>query len=687
MPRTNRLINETSPYLLQHAHNPVDWYPWGNEALERAKTENKPILVSIGYSACHWCHVMERESFEIDSVAKIMNENFICIKVDREERPDIDQIYMASVQAITGQGGWPLNVFLTPDCEPFYGGTYFPPTKMYGRPSWTDVLHSISNYWKQNPNEAKQQANELKIHIEKISKIQQTQGKLTPTLLDSAYEHSAKHFDTIHGGFGMPPKFPHTMELMTLLRFYSRTKNEGALKIVEFTLQKMANGGIYDQLGGGFARYSTDEKWLVPHFEKMLYDNALLSRTYLEAFQTTKNPFYKQVAEEIFAYILEKMTSKEGGFFSAEDADSEGEEGKFYVWTKKETEEVLNKKEAEIFNGFYDVTEHGNFENGKSILNIQFSFEDYAKTNKLSTAELSQILKTCKQKLYAIREKRTKPGLDDKIIVSWNGMMLYSFVQGYNIFQNKIYLETAKKNANFILAKMTQKSKSTLKTYLFRTHKDGKSHLNAYLEDYSIFGLALVELYSATGETKWLVEAEKLAKTMIDEFWDNDEKGFFFVGKNHEKLIVRTKDFYDNATPSGNSVALDFLLRLSTLTDNKTYKKNAAETLESIVLVAEKYPGSFGYVLLTTDFAIENPKEIVILGNENKEFLKALYSDFYPNKVVVLANNFTKDDEKIVPLLEGRTKIDGKTTAFVCKNFVCKLPVTDVKDFEKALKN
>ncbi len=440
----------------------------------------------------------------------------------------------------------------------------------------------------------------------------------------------------------------------------------------------MAEGGIYDQVGGGFSRYSTDAKWLVPHFEKMLYDNALLSRVYLETYQVTKNEFYKKIAEEIFTYILRDMTSEKGGFFSAEDADSEGVEGKFYVWTPAEIEAILGKEDARIFNEFFDVSEGGNFEH-KNILNIKVSLEDFAKQKSMSVADFEKFISGAKAKLFDVREKRIRPGLDDKILVSWNGMMLYSFIQGYNILRNETYLEVAKRNADFLLENLTNGK------FLYRTHKDGKSHLNAYLQDYSKFGLALVELFSATGEKKYLDKAKGLASTMIEEFWDESSKAFFLTGKSHEKLIVRSKDVYDGAVPSGNSVALDFLLRLHVLTGNKEFRDIGMKGLENIAEVAGKFSSSFGYVLMTCDFAMDSPKEIVILGEQNEEFLTKLYSDFYPNKVVVLANEISEELGKEIPLLEGRTKIGDKTTAFVCENFVCKLPVAEVSDFVKQL--
>lgn len=675
---TNRLINETSPYLLQHAHNPVNWFPWGQDAMQKAKDENKPILVSIGYSSCHWCHVMERESFEDTAIAKIMNDKFVSIKVDREERPDVDQIYMNAVQAMTGSGGWPLNVFLTPEGEPFYGGTYFPPKRMYGRPSWADVLTSISKHWEESPETAKEQAKKLTQHIQQIGNYSGQTADLSSSLLDSAFANALTNFDKTYGGFGNPPKFLHTMEMMTLLRFYTRSKNQKALEMVEFTLRKMAEGGIYDHIGGGFSRYSTDAKWLVPHFEKMLYDNALLSRVYLETYQVTKNEFYKKIAEEIFTYILRDMTSEKGGFFSAEDADSEGEEGKFYVWTTAEIEAILGKEDAKIFNEFFNVSESGNFEN-KNILNIKISLEDFAKQKSMSVSDFKKFVTEAKTKLFVEREKRVRPGLDDKILVSWNAMMLYSFIQGYNILRNETYLEAATKNADFLLENLANGK------FLYRTHKDGKSHLNAYLQDYSKFGLALVELFSATGEKKYLERAEDFAETMIQEFWDEKDKAFYLTGKNHEKLIVRSKDIYDGAVPSGNSVALDFLLRLHVLTGNERFREIGMKGLENIAEIAGKYSSSFGYILMTSDFAIDSPKEIVIIGEDNEEFLAKLYADFYPNKVVVLANEGSEELGKEIPLLEGRTKIGNKTTAFVCKNFVCKLPVTEVSDFVKQL--
>ncbi|HYY57961.1 MAG TPA: thioredoxin domain-containing protein, partial [Pyrinomonadaceae bacterium] len=550
---TNRLSAETSPYLLQHAHNPVDWYPWGEEARERARAENKPILLSIGYSACHWCHVMEHESFENEEIARLMNDNFVNIKVDREERPDLDQIYMNAVQLMTGHGGWPMTVFLTPEGVPFYGGTYFPPEDRYNMPGFPRVLMGVAEAYRSRADEITQTAVSILSELRRMGAARESGAALSADLLDEAYRAVARTYDSRHGGFGRAPKFPPAMTLEFLLRTHARTGDAKALEMVEHTCRKMALGGMYDQLGGGFHRYSTDERWLVPHFEKMLYDNALLARLYLHVYQQTNDGFYRRIVEETLDYVAREMTDARGGFYSTQDADSEGHEGKFFVWTVEEIKKVLGEEDGALFCSYYDVTPGGNFE-GQNILNVPRPLEDVAEAAGVTPERLQEALERGRRELFAVRERRVKPGRDEKILTAWNGLMLASFAEAAAILDRADYLDVAKKNAEFILANLRREG------LLLRTYKDGQAKLNGYLEDYSFFADGLIALYESTGELRLLEEALAITTRMTEEFWDEKEGGFFYTGESHEELIVRSKDYFDNATPSGNSVAAEVLL-------------------------------------------------------------------------------------------------------------------------------
>ena len=528
---TNRLIHETSPYLLQHAHNPVDWYPWGEEAIARAKQEQKPILLSIGYSACHWCHVMERESFENEEIAAVMNELFINIKVDREERPDLDEIYMNAVQMMTRQGGWPMTVFLTPDLKPFYGGTYYPPTDRYGRPGFPKVMEAVAEAFNDKKVQVLQQADQLTAQLNQISNVVDPhEHELTEELMTYAFQQYRSQFDSQHGGFGNAPKFPPSMGLPFLLRYWHHSGNANALEMVELTLEKMARGGMYDQLGGGFHRYSTDAHWLVPHFEKMLYDNAQLVVAYFEAYQATQKPFYRDIAVETLDYVLREMYDAEnGGFYSTQDADSEGVEGKFFVWEPNDVEDIIGEENAEIFCEYYDITPQGNFE-GENILHVQTPPDIFARKLQMDLGELGGTPRRCAgRNSLKRREKRIKPGLDDKILTSWNGIMIRGMAMGYQLTGKPEYLEACEKSAEFVLTTLSQDN-----GLLLRTYRAGKSHLNAYLEDYSYFIAGLIALYEASFEPRWLTEAERLAHIMIDQFGDDAGDGFFFTGKAHE---------------------------------------------------------------------------------------------------------------------------------------------------------
>ncbi|MBI3949727.1 MAG: thioredoxin domain-containing protein [Acidobacteria bacterium] len=679
---TNRLINETSPYLLQHAHNPIDWFPWGEEALTKARAEDKPILLSIGYSSCHWCHVQARESFENEETARIMNEHFVNIKVDREERPDLDTIYMSVVQMLTGSGGWPMTVFLTPDAEPFFGGTYFPPEDRYGMPGFLRLLMNIAEVYRTRREDLKANAQEILRELRRISAPRAGEGEVTPDVLDQAYESLAQQFDPQEGGFGRAPKFPATMNLIYLLRYYQRTKNQEALDMVELSLMKMAHGGIYDQLGGGFHRYSTDDQWLVPHFEKMLYDNALLSRLYLYAYQVTGNAFYRRIGVETLEYVIREMTSPEGGFYSAQDADSEGVEGKFFVWTLAEIKEILGDEDGELFCTCYDVTPWGNWE-GHNILHLPRPLGIVAKLENMSEEELDQILKRCRKKLFERREQRIKPLRDDKVITSWNGLMLRSFAQAATILDRDEYGQVAVRNAEFLLAHLRRDD------HLLRTCRDSISKLNAYLEDYALLIDGLLAVYEATFERRWLEEARLLADTMIEQFWDDVDGGFYFTSADHETLITRTKDFYDNATPSGNSVAADVLLRLALLLDEPNYRRRAERIFRMNSQAITRFPTAFGHLLGALDFYFSQPKEIAIVGakssSDTQALVRTVFERFLPNKVAALKEPDDEEAGKMIPLLQGRWLINGKATAYVCQNFTCQMPVTEAETLAQEL--
>jgi uncharacterized protein YyaL (SSP411 family) len=655
---TNHLINESSPYLLQHAHNPVDWFPWGDEAFAKARRENKAVLLSIGYSACHWCHVMAHESFENEDIARLMNELFVNIKVDREERPDLDQIYMNAVQMMTHHGGWPMTVFLTPDGVPFYGGTYFPPQDRYNMPGFPRVLIGVAEAYRDRQNDITETGTSLLKELQRLSESSASDRPVDKELLDAAYTGMAKSYDSINGGFGGAPKFPPAMALEFLLRTHARTGDQDALDMVEHTTEKMARGGIYDQLGGGFHRYSTDSKWLVPHFEKMLYDNALLSRLYLHYYQVSQSPLARETAEGILDYVLREMTDPTGGFYSTQDADSEGHEGKFFVWDLEEIKSVLGEVEAPSFISYYNVTPGGNFE-GQNILNVNPDAER-------PTAESHR-------KLFDHREQRIKPARDEKIITAWNGLMLASFAEAGVILDRADYTEAARRNAEFILSHLRRDG------LLLRTYKNGVAKFNAYLEDYAFFAEGLVTLFETTGEFRWLREAVALMDRMIEEFWDDKGAGFFFTGKSHENLIVRSKDYFDNAIPAGNSVAAAALLRLAILTGNRRYREVAEAVFGELVDSARRYPSGFGYALSAIDLLLSTPKEIAIVGKDAADIeplLHEAWRKYLPNKVVAPGFLGDADAAKTIPLLQNRPLVNGQATAYVCEHYTCKQPVT-----------
>jgi len=670
---TNSLIHETSPYLLQHAHNPVDWYAWGEEALERARRENKPILLSIGYSACHWCHVMAHESFENEPIARLMNDHFVNIKVDREERPDLDTIYMNAVMMMNGHGGWPMTVFLTPDGVPFYGGTYYPPTDRGGMPGFPRILISIAEAYQAKRGEIAESAESILSELKRLETVKSAEGELSYEIADHTANNLLRMLDPVHGGFGRAPKFPPSMTLTFLLRQHARTKDQAALEAVELTLQKMANGGMYDQLGGGFHRYSVDERWLVPHFEKMLYDNALLSRVYLDAFLVTGNKFYKRIATETLDYVRREMLDASGGFYSSQDADSEGEEGKFFVWSAREIEALLGEADAKLFCRYFDVTEYGNFEN-HNILHVDVEVESIARLMRLSVEELNAVIARGKKILFEARKTRIKPFRDEKMLTAWNGLMLRSYAEAARVLNRNDYLEVAVNNANFLLRELKRGPR------LLRTHKDGESKLNAYLEDYAYLADGLLALYEATFDLRWFEEARALVETMIEQFADDAEGGFFFTSADHEKLIARTKDWYDNATPGGNSVAAHLLLRMALLTGEETYRQRAEQILKLLKSAMMRSPSAFGHLLCALDTLLASPFEIAIVGSleaaETQALIAEAFNRYLPNKVVALAQSDADRAVQTIKLLEHRQQIQGQPTAYVCRNFYCQAPVT-----------
>jgi uncharacterized protein YyaL (SSP411 family) len=678
---TNRLIHETSPYLLQHAHNPVDWYPWGEEALSRARQEDKPILLSIGYSACHWCHVMEKECFENEQIAQLMNERFISIKVDREERPDLDEIYMNAAQLMTGGGGWPLNVFLTPALLPFHAGTYFPPEDQKGMPGFPKILAVVSDYYRNKKGEVQKINAQIQETLRHITSIHHSEETLEQKVLAKAYEVLEGQFDPYHGGFGGVPKFPSSLALSFLLRYWKRNGAKKALEMVETTLEKMANGGLFDHLGGGFHRYSVDERWLIPHFEKMLYDNALLSRTYVEAFQATGKERYRTVAEDILNYVLREMRSAEGGFYSAEDADSEGEEGKFYVWTRDQIKKVLGKELGTPFCAYYGVGQQGNFEEKSSTLNIASSFDKVAGLYGMTVQALEKMLEEGRKKLFKEREKRVRPHRDEKILTSWNALMISGLTDGFKITGNERFLEGAKNAAQFILKKMVKDG------HLVRVFNKEQARVKGYSEDYSFYIQALIDLYEITFDTDWLKKAVDLNQEMIRQFWDESQGGFFFSGKENETLIARSKNPYDNVIPSSNSVAVFNLIRLGYLTGDETLKQKAEQVLHLFYGLFTEQPSGFAHMLSGLSFFFD-PEEIGIIGSRmdarTQAMIKQIHASYLPNRIVSWKDPGQPVDERWFPFLRDKGMKEVPAT-FVCRGFTCLPPVTDEKQLKKIL--
>ncbi len=672
---TNRLIHETSPYLLQHAHNPVDWYPWGEEALARARREDKPILLSIGYSACHWCHVMERESFEDPATAALMNEHFVNVKVDREERPDLDDIYMQATLALNhGQGGWPMTVVLSPELEPVFAGTYFPPDDQWGRPGFASVLHRVADAWRSDRDHLRHGAREVTEYLR--TRQHATTGlAVGEDELRRALARFAEEFDAEHGGFGGAPKFPPHAGLALLFRLHRRFDDADALRMARGTLDGMARGGIYDHVGGGFARYATDRRWLVPHFEKMLYDNAQLARAYLEGWQVTGDPRYRRVATETLDYVLRDMTAPEGGFYSSTDADSEGEEGKFFVWTPAALAEVLESEEARRFAAYYDVSAEGNWE-GKSIPHTPRSADEVAHELGIGPAELEASLAGARAKAFAARERRIKPGLDDKVLTAWNGLMIGAMAEGFRVLGDRRYREAAERAAGFVLATLRDGAGRLLRTY-----RAGRAHLDAYLEDYAYLAAGLVDLYEAGGDVTYLRRAEELLQRVLEDFADEETGSFFATARDHERLLLRHRDGADGATPSANAVAACALARLAHHLDRGAWRDAAARAIKAYGRSIAAHPQAFGTSLCVVDFLLEGPVELALVGRDGAPDLEALRraiaAHYLPNRIQAERDPARPDEGHILPLLRDKTALDGRATLYVCRDFTCRAPITD----------
>ena len=680
--QTNRLVDETSPYLLQHKHNPVDWYPWGNEAHARAKAEDKPIFLSIGYSSCHWCHVMACESFECEETARIMNEKFINIKVDKEERPDIDAVYMKSIISLVGQGGWPISLFLTPDCKPYFGGTYYPPTTKYNRPGFSQVLDEAFTLYKEQKNNVEIRTQKI---LEKLNISESSSGSnLTSVhrLIDEAVRIMEERFDTEEGGFGSGMKFPEPMNYTILLRHWVRTGADESIRMLDKTLTKMAEGGMYDQLGGGFHRYSTDRYWRIPHFEKMLYDNALLAKLYIDMAQATKQDLYSEVPRDIFKYILCEMTSPEGAFYSGQDADTDGEEGLYYFWEMKEFLELLGPRNAKLMARYFGVTSSKGTSR-KNVLYIKESMESLAKVEEVAIFELDHILRTSKEILFQARRKRSRPFTDKKIITGWNGLMITAFAAGYMVLHGKNYLDVAIRAGEFLWNNMWKESGGLLRIY-----SNGESKINGYLEDYAYFLEALISLYEASFDLVWIERANQLADKMICEFYDEKDGGFFMSGLSSEVLIARLKNPADEAVPSANAIATLSLLKLGHLSGNKSYIDIGTSSVNAFKQRIDKNPAAHTGILAAADFMTCSLTEVIFTGNlEDSSFedmRDSLHQDYRPNKVIA----WNKNDQasRLIPITEGKSAIDGSPSVYVCQEETCHPPVSSGKALSSLLK-
>ncbi|HLV64162.1 MAG TPA: thioredoxin domain-containing protein [Polyangiaceae bacterium] len=675
----NRLAREKSPYLLQHANNPVDWYPWGEEALRRAREEDKPIFLSIGYAACHWCHVMERESFENAEVAEVLNRHFVSIKVDREERPDLDDVYMAATVALSGSGGWPMSVFLAPDQRPFFAGTYFPPTDRYGRPGFMTILKRIADLWNNERTALLEQAERLTEHVRDQSEPAMPLP-IPPSAIDDAVEALARSYDARHGGFGDAPKFPPHQALALLLRHHVRTGDPRSLEMVRGTLDGMKNGGIYDHVGGGFARYSTDERWLVPHFEKMLYDNAQLAAVYLEAFQVTADTEYERVARETLDYVVREMQGAEGGYFSATDADSEGEEGKFFVFAPDEIEEILGREEAEVFCLYYDITPAGNWE-GKNVLHTPRPLARVAAELGLEPSRLAERLARSRAAVYAARSQRVPPLLDDKVLTAWNGLMIGAMAEGYRVLRDPRYLESAERAARFVRERLRDSDGG-----LLRTARGGRAAIPGFLEDYAYFADGLVTLYEAGGDETWLALALELAERIVRDFGEPDG-GFYATSEAHERLITRLREGHDGALPAANAVAARALVRLSKHFERPDLEARAASALNAYGQLVARAPRAFPSTLMVLDFLLAGPVELALVGPPGRADTEALATTiarhFLPSRILAPVDPSRPGERP--PLARGKELVNGSAAVYICRNFACERPITSADELDRAL--
>ena len=683
---SNRLIDEKSPYLIQHAGNPVDWYPWGEEAFDKARQEDRPVFLSIGYSTCHWCHVMAHESFEDEEVAQILNESYVAVKVDREEREDVDKIYISVCQSITGRGGWPLSIFMTPEGKPFFAGTYFPKYSRMGMPGFVDTIKQIAAMWQNDRARLVESSEAITNGIKPRSDSAGSVNALNVETMKKGYAQLAGTFDPVWGGFGVAPKFPTPHHLMFLLRWYKRSGDSRAVEMVEKTLNSMRSGGIFDQIGLGFHRYSVDEKWLVPHFEKMLYDQALLAMAYIEAYQATGKSRFAGVAREIFTYVLRDMNSSEGGFYSAEDADSEGREGLFYLWTPQEVKKYLGKETGDLFCRFYGITEEGNFEEGKSILHVPSSTESLVIKEGMDSTALEKALKDASNRLFDIRRKRVSPLKDDKILTSWNGLMIAALARGYQVFGDQSYVNAASNAAKFILRNLR-----TSGGRLLRRYRQGDSAYPGYVDDYAFLTWGLIELYEATFKVSYLGEAIALNQAMIDIFWDEEGGGLYFTGKGNEPLIMKSKEIYDGALPSGNSVAALNFLRLGRLTGSTDLEKKADQLTRAFASEVMEHPAAFTQLLISLDFMIGPSQEIVFAGDPAaetmQEMLNVFQKKFLPNKVMLMHPN-GKEGKRLAtlcPFVKPMHSVDHQPTVYLCEQYSCKRPITTVSELKTVL--
>jgi uncharacterized protein YyaL (SSP411 family) len=671
----NKLASETSPYLQQHAENPVEWYPWGGEAFERARREDKPVLLSVGYAACHWCHVMAHESFEDEATARIMNEHFVNVKVDREERPDVDGIYMQAVQAMTGHGGWPMTVFLTAEGTPFYGGTYFPPEDRPGMPSFTRVLHAVADAYRDRRGDVERSAQSIRQLYDVTVGPTQASGALSPLLLDRAFRGLSRAHDVRHGGFGGAPKFPQAMSLDFALTHWARSGEAYPLEIVQQSFLRMARGGIYDQVGGGFHRYAVDATWLIPHFEKMLYDNGLLMRLGVHLWQATKNEEVRRVTEETATWLAREMTSPEGGFYSSLDADSEGEEGRFYVWDEQETDSLLGD-DAAVAKSYWGVTRGGNFE-GKNILHVPNDPRVVAARSDLSEEEVAAVIARAKPVLYAARAKRVWPGRDEKVIASWNGLALRGLAEAARAFGNEEFRTLALRNGEFLFREMTRDGDGAAPRVM-RSYKGGEAKIGGFLDDYAALGLAALALYELTFERTWLDRARRLASSTLRWFWDDTVNAFYDTPHDHERLITRPRDVTDNATPAGTSLAVELLLRLSELLQDADMQRRAIHVLETLAEPMAQHPAAFGHLLGTADMAVRGAVELALVGDPGRADFRALAdvaADHYVPALVIAGGRPGETDD--VALLAGRPTTEDRATAYLCRQYACDAPVTE----------